>query len=61
LKRLVQNAEPAEGCPGITHTGKVPYLTYSKGSVYAEVAEQFPELFEDNVTYGDTEYVRVQA
>lgn len=61
LKRIVQNAEPATGCQGITHNGRVPYLTYSKGSVYAEVAEQFPELFEANVTYGDTEYVRVGA
>ncbi len=61
LKTIVQHGSAASGCEGITHTGKVPYLTYSKGSLYEEVKEQFPELFTGNVTYGDTEYARVGA
>ena len=61
LKTVVQNGQHSSGCVGIIHNGRVPYLTYSKGSVYAEVAEQFPELFQDNVTYGETQYARVQA
>lgn len=61
LKTIVQHGSAASGCQGITHTGKVPYLTYSKGSLYEEVKEQFPELFTSNVTYGDTQYVKVQA
>ena len=61
LKTIVQHGSAASGCDGITHTGKVPYLTYSKGSLYEEVKEQFPELFSGNVTYGDTEYARVGA
>ncbi len=61
LKTIVQHGTAASGCEGITHSGKVPYLTYSKGSLYEEVKEQFPELFESNVTYGGTEYAHVQA
>lgn len=61
LKRIVQNSHPSSGCTGITHTGKVPYLTYSKDSLYEEVKEQFPELFTSNVTYGGTEYVKVNG
>ena len=34
LKTIVQHGSAASGCPGITHSGKVPYLTYSKGSLY---------------------------
>ena len=59
LRTIVQNGHHSSGCIGITHGGPVPYLTYSKGSVYEEVEEQFPELFKDNVTYGDTEYVQI--
>ena len=61
LKNIVQHGSAASGCTGITHSGKVPYLTYSKGSLYEEVKEQFPELFTSNVTYGDTTYVHVNA
>jgi hypothetical protein len=61
LKTIVQHGSAASGCPGITHSGKVPYLTYSKGSLYEEVKEQFPELFTTNVNYGGTEYARIQA
>ncbi|MBP3802525.1 MAG: hypothetical protein J6I76_01320 [Oribacterium sp.] len=61
LKNIVQHGSAASGCTGITHSGKVPYLTYSKGSLYEEVKEQFPELFGSNVTYGDTTYVHVNA
>ena len=61
LKTIVQHGSAASGCTGITHSGKVPYLTYSKGSLYEEVKEQFPELFTSNVTYGDTTYVHVNA
>ena len=61
LKTIVQHGSAASGCEGITHSGKVPYLTYSKGSLYEEVKEQFPELFGSNVTYGDTTYVHVNA
>mgnify|MGYP007069913006 CR=1 FL=1 len=61
LKTIVQHGSAASGCEGITHSGKVPYLTYSKGSLYEEVKEQFPELFTSNVTYGDTTYVHVNA
>ena len=61
LKTIVQRGSAASGCPGITHSGKVPYLTYSKGSLYEEVKEQFPELFTTNVNYGGTEYARIQA
>lgn len=61
LKNIVQHGSTASGCTGITHSGKVPYLTYSKGSLYEEVKEQFPELFTSNVTYGDTTYVHVNA
>ena len=61
LKRIVQNGHSSSGCTGITHSGRVPYLTYSKDSLYEEVKEQFPELFTSNVTYGDTEYVKVEG
>ncbi len=61
LKTIVQHGSAASGCEGITHNGKVPYLTYSKGSLYEEVKEQFPELFSSNVTYGGTEYAHVSA
>ena len=61
LKTLVQGGTPSGGCTGIEHSGKVPYLTYSKGSLYAEVKEQLPELFEANVTYGDTTYVKIEG
>lgn len=61
LKNIVQHGSAASGCDGITHSGKVPYLTYSKGSLYEEVKEQFPELFGSNVTYGDTQYVKVNG
>ena len=61
LKTIVQHGSAASGCPGITHVGKVPYLTYSKGSLYEEVKEQFPELFSSNVTYGGTEYAHIDA
>jgi hypothetical protein len=61
LKTIIQHGSAASGCPGITHSGKVPYLTYSKGSLYEEVKEQFPELFTTNVNYGGTEYARIQA
>ena len=61
LKNIVQHGSAASGCEGITHTGKVPYLTYSKDSLYDEVKEQFPELFTSNVTYGGTEYVKVDG
>ena len=61
LKTIVQNGSAASGCTGVIHVGKVPYLTYSKGSLYEEVKEQFPELFGANITYGGTEYVHVQA
>ena len=60
LRTVVQNGHHSSGCVGITHGGQVPYLTYSKGSVYEEVEEQFPDLFRDNVTYGGTEYARVE-
>ena len=61
LRTIVQNGHASSGCPGITHSGKVPYLTYSKGSLYEEVKEQFPELFESNVNYGGTEYAHINA
>ena len=61
LKTIVQHGSAASGCEGITHSGKVPYLTYSKGSLYEEVKEKFPELFTGTVTYGDTEYAQVGA
>ena len=61
LKTIVQNGSAASGCTGIIHVGKVPYLTYSKGSLYEEVKEQFPELFDSNVTYGGTEYAHVEG
>ena len=61
LKNIVQHGRDSSGCEGITHSGKVPYLTYSKDSLYEEVKEQFPELFTSNVTYGDTTYVHVKA
>ena len=61
LRNIVQHGSAASGCQGITHNGKVPYLTYSKGSLYKEVKEQFPELFDSNVTYGGTEYVHVEG
>ena len=61
LKNIVQHGSAASGCEGITHSGKVPYLTYSKDSLYEEVKEQFPELFGSNVTYGGTTYVKVEA
>jgi hypothetical protein len=61
LKNIVQHGSAASGCTGITHTGKVPYLTYSKGSLYEEVKEQFPELFSSNVTYGGTEYAKIES
>ena len=59
LRTVVQNGHHSSGCVGITHGGRVPYLTYSKGSVYDEVEEQFPDLFRNNVTYGDTEYAQI--
>lgn len=61
LKNIVQHGAAASGCTGITHSGKVPYLTYSKDSLYDEVKEQFPELFTSNVTYGGTQYVKVEG
>ena len=61
LKNIVQHGTAASGCTGITHSGKVPYLTYSKDSLYDEVKEQFPELFTSNVTYGGTQYVKVEG
>ena len=61
LKAMVQSGDEHDGCQGVRHVGRVPYLTYSKGSVYAEVKEQFPELFTGNATYDKTEYVHVQA
>ncbi len=61
LKEMVQNGEKKGGCDGIRHTGKVPYLTYSQGSLYNEVREQFPETYPTTVTYGDQEYVHVKA
>lgn len=61
LKNIVQHGSAASGCTGITHSGKVPYLTYSKESLYDEVKEQFPELFTSNVTYGGTDYVKVDG
>ena len=61
LRSIVQNGSAASGCTGVIHVGKVPYLTYSKGSLYEEVKEQFPELFGANITYGGTEYVHVQT
>ena len=61
LKNIVQHGSAASGCTGITHSGKVPYLIYSKGSLYEDGKEQFPELFGSNVTYGDTTYVHVNA
>ena len=61
LKNIVQHGSAASGCTGITHTGKVPYLTYSKGSLYEEMKEQFPELFSSNVTYGGTEYAKIES
>lgn len=59
LKAIVQQGEPAVGCKGVTHVGDVPYLTYSKGSLYNEVKEQFPELFLNNINYGGGEYIYV--
>ena len=61
LKSIVQGGQPASGCTGIEHSEKVPYLTYSKGSLYKEVREQFPELFGANINIGGTEYVRVRG
>ena len=61
LKSIVQNGQKAEGCEGITHTGKVPYLTYSEDSLYDEVKEQFPEVYDTTVTYGGEEYARVRG
>ena len=61
LKSIVQNGQSKEGCTGITHTGKVPYLTYSKDSLYDEVKEQFPELFPTTITYGGQDYVGVSG
>ena len=61
LKNIVQHGSAASGCEGITHSGRVPYLTYSKDSLYEEVKEQFPELFASNVNYGGTEYVKVEG
>ena len=59
LKSIVQLGSETSGCKGITHIGKVPYLTYSKGSLFEEVKEQFPELFDKYITYGDKTYVHV--
>ena len=61
LKAMVQSGEQHDGCLGVRHVGKVPYLTYSKGSVYEEVKEQFPEMFTSNVDYGGTVYAHVGA
>jgi len=61
LRTIVQHGSAASGCEGIIHVGKVPYLTYSKDSLYEEVKEQFPELFDGNVNYGGTEYVHVKS
>ena len=59
LKAIVQGGHASAGSTGIEHSGRVPYFTYSQGSLYEEVREQFPELFDTNVTYGNTTYVRV--
>ena len=61
LKAIVQGGHVTTGCTGIEHSRKVPYLTYSQGSLYQEVREQFPELFEANVTYGETTYVKIEG
>ena len=61
LKRIVQNGQPAEGCEGVSHNGKVPYLTYSDDSLYDEVKEQFPEVYDTTVTYGGEEYAKVKG
>ena len=60
LKAIVQGGHASAGSTGIEHSGRVPYFTYSQGSLYEEVREQFPELFDTNVTYGNTTYVRVK-
>ena len=60
LRSIVQNGTPKKGCQGINHVGKVPYLTYSKGSIYDEVKEQFPELFDGNVYYNKASYIHVK-
>ena len=60
LRTIVQHGTAASGCVGIIHAGRVPYLTYSKSSLYEEVKEQFPELFGTNVNYGGTEYAHVE-
>ena len=59
LRALVQNGTAKAGCTGITHSGPVPYLTYSKDTLYDEVREQFPDQFGSTVTYGGQEYVGV--
>ncbi len=61
LKEIVQNGESRGGCTGITHTGKVPYFTYSEGSLYNEAREQFPEVYPTTVSYNGEEYVHVKA
>ena len=61
LRALVQNGTAKAGCTGITHSGPVPYLTYSKDTLYDEVREQFPDQFGSTVTYGGEEYVRVEG
>ena len=59
LRRLVYGAEHEDGTTGIRHKGQVPSLTYSKDSVFAEVKEQFPDLFIDDIPAGDHEIVPV--
>ena len=59
LRRLVYGAEHEDGTTGIKHKGPVPSLTYSKASVFAEVKEQFPDLFVDDIPAGDHEIVPV--
>ncbi len=61
LKEMVQKGESKAGCTGITHTGKVPYFTYSQGSLYNEAREQFPEVYPTTVSYNGEEYVHVKA
>ena len=61
LKSIVRNGKSVQGCTGISHTGKVPYLTYSEDSLYDEVREQFPDVYDSTVTYGGDEYVKVKG
>ena len=61
LRALVQNGTAKSGCTGITHSGPVPYLTYSQDTLYDEVREQFPDQFGSAVTYGGQDYVKVDG